>query len=549
MPTNEPPAPLRSLGKPDPRVRRYLLPARIIWQSDSPAPLNAEGLLTEGGVSCHMRCESAPPGLLVDFGQEIHGGIQLVNGMTAHHAPSRIRVRFGESVAEAMGETDQDHAIHNQETLVPWYGQAEIGNTGFRFVRIDLVEPGAELDIVSLRAVLLFRDLEYRGAFECSDPLLNRIWKTGAYTTHLCMQDMLWDGIKRDRLVWIGDMHPETTVISTVFGEQDVVPASLDYVRDHTPLPNYMNGIGSYSLWWILIQRSWHLFHGNTPYLEAQRDYLKGLLAQLITQIEPDGRENLGGARFLDWPSSEDPAAIHAGLQALLRMALNDGAALCDLLGEPALAAQCRDGAARLTKHTPPPSPSKQANALCALAGLSDAAETNQNILGVEPLRGISTFYGFYVLQARAMAGDFDGAIEVIRKFWGKMLELGATTFWEDFNLDWAPGSLGLDAIVPEGGQSIHANFGNYCYKGLRHSLCHGWASGPTAWLSEHVLGFRPLEPGCAALEIKPHLGDLDFAHGRFPTPHGDVSVKHTKTASGEIDTKIEAPEGIRIVR
>ena len=54
------------------------------------------------------------------------------------------------------------------------------------------------------------RDLQYLGSFECSDERLNTIWQTGAYTVHLNMQDYLWDGIKRDRLVWIGDMHPET---------------------------------------------------------------------------------------------------------------------------------------------------------------------------------------------------------------------------------------------------------------------------------------------------------------------------------------------------
>jgi alpha-L-rhamnosidase len=40
----------------------------------------------------------------------------------------------------------------------------------------------------------------------------------GADTVHLCMQDYLWDGIKRDRLVWIGDMHPEVSTINAVFG-------------------------------------------------------------------------------------------------------------------------------------------------------------------------------------------------------------------------------------------------------------------------------------------------------------------------------------------
>lgn len=40
---------------------------------------------------------------------------------------------------------------------------------------------------------------------------------------------------------------------------------------------------------------------------------------------------------------------------------------------------------------------------------------------------------GYYILTARAMAGDYEGCLEAIREYWGGMLSLGATTFWEDF--------------------------------------------------------------------------------------------------------------------
>jgi alpha-L-rhamnosidase len=535
--------------RPDPRVRRFLRPKTIVWQQGGGKLENPEALLEGHSGICRMHGGGGKnPAILLDFGQEIHGGIRLTNGMSKGHQPVRLRITFGESADEAMGQPNQDHAIHNQEILAPWYGYAEFGNTGFRFARIELAED-AELELTELVAVFIYRDLPWRGSFTCNDARLNTIWRTGAYSVHLCMQDMLWDGIKRDRLVWIGDMHPETMVVNTVFGETDVVPASLDYVRDITPLPKWMNGISSYSLWWVLIHRCWYQYHGNRDYLEKQRGYLKGLLNQLLEQIGDDNRERMGNHRFLDWPSSEDESAIHAGLHALLRMGLRDGAALCAVLGEGALRAQCLDGAERLGKYLPPPTPSKQANALLALADLVPAEKANAEVLAKDPLHELSTFYGYYVLQARAMAGDYEGALHVIRNFWGAMLDLGATTFWEDFNLRWKEDNPnGIESITPEGRKSIHADYGNYCYKGLRHSLCHGWAAGPTAWLSEHVLGFRPLEAGCSKLAIQPHLGDLESAEGTFPTPKGAVSVKHTKTASGEIRTEYDAPEGIEIV-
>jgi len=78
---------------------------------------------------------------------------------------------------------------------------------------------------------------------------------------------------------------------------------------------------------------------------------------------------------------------------------------------------------------------------------------------------------------------------------------------------------------------------------------CHGWASGPTPWLTEHVLGIKVIEPGCRAIEVKPHLGDLKFAEGSFPTPYGLVKVKHIKLSNGKIQSDISAPKEVKIIR
>ena len=87
---------------------------------------------------------------------------------------------------------------------LPWLGVQEIGNSGFRFVRIDVLGDSTELQLKEVRAISTFRDIPYLGSFRCNDERLNRIWKTGAYTVHLNMQEYLWDGVKRDRLVWVG---------------------------------------------------------------------------------------------------------------------------------------------------------------------------------------------------------------------------------------------------------------------------------------------------------------------------------------------------------
>lgn len=536
-------------GALDPRVRRFIPPTRIVWTSE--AGVNgAENLLQGNDTVCTLtpNADGDPPGLLLDFGRELHGGVRLDAPTTGTGRPARIRVRFGESVSEAMGTPNNDHTIHDFDTWAAWMGHTEIGCTGFRFVRIDLMDTETSLTLRHVDAVFLYRPLEYLGSFECSDERLNRIWQTGAYTVHLCMQDHVWDGIKRDRLVWIGDLHPEAMVISSVFGAHDIVPLSMDYVRDRTPMPGWMNGISSYSLWWIILQYDWYRYHGKRAYLDDQREYLLGLLDQIQSRIDIEGRERLDGHRFLEWPTSEDTTAIDAGLQALTVLALRSGASLCRLLKEPEAAARAASAADRATACPVVPTVSKQANALAVLAQRADATETNERLLSQDPFQGLSTFYGYYLLQARTRAGDHQGCLDLIRTYWGGMLDMGATTFWEGFEVDWMENSGRIDEPVPPGMRDIHADFGNWCYKGLRHSLCHGWAAGPTAWLMEHVLGIAPATPGFREVTIRPHLADLDWARGTFPTPLGLIEVAYERRANGDIATTLNLPEGVQQV-
>jgi len=183
--------------------------------------------------------------------------------------------------------------------------------------------------------------------------------------------------------------------------------------------------------------------------------------------------------------------------------------------------------------------------ALLVLAGMMDPKQTAEAVLKVGGPRDISTFYGFYVLQALAKAGEIDAALDFIRTYWGAMLDLGATTFWEDFNLDWTPNATRIDELVPAGKKDIHGDFGAYCYVGFRHSLCHGWASGPTAWLSQHVLGVEPLEPGFQRVRVVPQLGKLDWAEGAYPTPQGVIHVRHERMPDGTVSSTITAPPGM----
>ena len=552
-------------GLPRSPLSEYTIsPKRILWQSDSGvfqphrllAPAPGQPDLKELQPACVLTAVSAdtPASLLLDFGAELHGYIELFTPQTKSKTPPPVRIRFGESASEAMAElgdrgASNDHALRDLRTSLPWLGQTRIGPTGFRFLRIDALDPAHPVSLTEVRAVLRIRDIPQIGSFRSNDERLNQIWETGAYTVHLNMQDYLWDGIKRDRLVWVGDMHPEVSTIHAVFGFNEVVPRSLDFIRDRTPHHEWMNGISTYSIWWILIHEDLWLRQGNRAYLEAQRDYLLALLAKLANHVGPDGRETLDGWRFVDWPTSNNEPAVAAGLQALLVLALDAGERLARELRDDATAQRCADAATRARAIVPAPNGSKSAAALQILAGQRDPRAAAREFLVPGGAQGVSTFYGYYVLRALGRAEESQHALNLIRDFWGAMLDRGATTFWEDFNLEWLEGSSRIDQLPAPGEKDIHGDFGAYSYEGFRHSLCHGWASGPTAWLSEFVLGVQPLAPGCTRVRIAPQLGDLEWVEGTYPTPHGPIKVRHERRPDGSIDSEIDAPLGIEIVR
>ena len=544
----------------DIRSRAFLFPKRIVWSQGQVE--HSEVLILERehqiSLSAHEPCvmrstQGNKASILLDYGTEIHGGVRILVWESTTKS-AKLRVRFGESVSEAMSElggdtnATNDHARRDMIVEVGMMSMNPIGESGFRFVRIDLEEPDATITLKSICAVLIYKDVPYRGSFQCNDELLNRIWETGAYTVHLNMQEYIWDGIKRDRLVWVGDMHPEVTAIQAVFGEDDSVEKSLDFIRKETPLPGWMNHMASYSMWYVIIVYDWFLYTGKKAFIEKQKDYLAGILHQLSAHIDENGKDTVTEGRFLDWPSVGKDNVVDAGVQALHILATKSLKNIFSILGDETRVEQCENDLQKLCHFAQKEldyETSKQAAALLVLAGQKDAKETNERLLKQGGAKGMSTFMGYYILSARGMAGDYEGCLACIREYWGGMLELGATTFWEDFDVEWMKNASRIDELLEEGKVDVHATYGGHCYQGYRHSFCHGWAAGVTPWLSEYVLGVQILEPGCKVVTIEPHLGDLEWVKGSYPTPYGDIIIAHKKRNDGTVETTLQAPKEI----
>jgi len=362
------------------------------------------------------------------------------------------------------------------------------------------------------------------------------------------MQEYLLDGVKRDRLVWASDMPDQIMTILSVFGQNEVIPKSLDHVRDETPADAWINGVPAYSMWWVLQHYSWYMYTGDFEYLSEQKGYLIPLLNKLTGYIDRFGGESLPGMRIPDWPSCLNKGALHAGLHAMLFMSLERGAYLASLLGNEDTAARCRQACDRMRVYVPSHCGSKQAAALLVYSGLANAEEINQNLLSVGGAKGFSTFLGFYTLAAKALAGDCDGALKSMRQYWGGMIKLGATTFWENFEIDWLKNGAGIDELTPKGKKDIHFDLHENGYNKFRQSLCHGRASGPVPFLTRYILGINVLEPGCKKIKIEPHMGDLFHTFGTFPTKYGDITIENERRIRGKTLTTVNAPKDIEVI-
>lgn len=484
--------------------------------------------------------------ILLDFGKELNGGI-CITTMAVSPKMGKLHIVYGESVMEALSSIGEKNATNDcatRDMLVEMSGwnTMTFGETGFRFVKIEAVD--ADFEIKAMKAKAIIRELPQLGSFTCNDERLNEIWKTGAYTVLLTMQDYLWDGIKRDRTVWIGDMHPEAATIRTVFGDADVVKKSLDFVKNDTENGHWMNDILTYSMWWVVIQHDWYMHFGDKGYLQQQERYLKTVMEQTFEWID-SGYDFKDNRIFLDWSSRGLTDEIE-GIKAVVCMALQCAEKLFAYLENESDAQRCNSYLEKIRSDQVSMETNKRVSALLTLAEKEYPALENWK--ADNSGKEMSCFMGYYVLLAKAKLGQVKEALSIIKEYWGGMLDMGATTFWEDFDLEWIENSARIDEIVPEGKKDIHGDFGKFCYTQFRHSLCHGWASGPTAFLSEQLAGIRILEPGCKKIEIDPKLAGLEWWNVSYPTPYGNIEIK-CRNKNGDTEIEVMAPGPVKVVR
>ena len=488
--------------------------------------------------------DAEAPSLLLDFGREVSGRL-LVESASARDAT--LSIAYGESEIEAMatGLTPGQQGGNYLGTNlleVPANGIARGPKSGFRYVRIRFLRGAPVTAFKSIRLEGIYYPAEYKGSFESSDPLLNRIWETGAYTVHLCMQDGIWDAPKRDRGRWAGDLDVEGRVISTVFGDTRLIEETLGALVPDGD--GHVNGIPGYSALWITSLFNLYSHTGDKAFVASQHEALLRLLAAMDASLDATGLFTNPKHQwlFVDWSPGlygyTSEAIIGTNLQYVI--AYNRASLLFHMLGDQPNADKYSEQSSRVLAVTrsslrdhdaPTYGTTWQLNALALLAFEIDSkagAIIWSNVLShvkqdspTDPV--ISPYFNVTVLDAMSALDHDREALDWLRTYWGGMLAEGATSFWESYDLRWPKTNSHL---------SLQADGTS----GYFVSLAHGWSSGPTAWLSENVLGIRDPQDGYKSVVIAPHLSGLDWVRGTVPTPQGVIAISVDKKKGVSLD-------------
>ena len=501
--------------------------------------------------------------ILLDYGKELYGGIRPVCGeildKEGNFVLAKLHLTFGESLTETCSELGEKnsgnyHSMRDFTVNMTTNSYEVFGTTGFRFVKIENVGEN-DITLAAVPAINCYFGAERKGEFECDDKVVNDIFATAAHTLELCIQNgYIWDGAKRDRCVWVGDMHPEVLAAFMIYGKIDEVKNSLEFALESTPDGEWLNMIPAYSLWYIMLVYEYDRSSGEKEFGKSVKHYIEIILKRFDNSLSEDGTYSVSFGKnlkfyskndtFFDWPTNFTDDSEY-GVRALMIIAFDYAEKM--YADDEKLIALCESLKSRVLKKNDFESEYKQVVAMRVIAGVENEKTAAETLVKGDAA-GLGTFMSYYILKAIADLGMYDKAFDIMKQYYGGMLSMGATTFWEDFDIKWMDGSARIDEFPKKGQKDIHGDFGKYCYKGFRHSLCHGWSVGVIPYLFEYVLGVQPSDDGFRKVYIEPHLGTLCYAKGKIPTPYGVIDIEHRKDASGNITTRCSAPRGIKIL-
>lgn len=424
---------------------------------------------------------------------------------------------------------------------------------GFRYVQ--LVSRSAPIQIHRLGVIEATYAPKQRGSFACSDEQLNRIYATSQRTLLLCMEDTFTDCPSYEQVFWLGDARNETLFAQYAFGATDLVEHSLRLAASSLrQLPLVASQcpsgwdvmIPSFSFLWAIAVWETYWQDGNEDFLQELYPALKSNLDAALLYCKDHGLFSAPAWNFFDWTEIDQNRETVLHNSMLLATALEGVAKAARIIGKDSdrdayivkrlvlveainrlwddVRGAYRDAilpdgqlSERVSQHT---------SFLALLYDLVSEKRRSQVLENcLHPPENMTRVGSpnalFFLLEALRKGNCAKEALSQLRSSWGKMLDAGATTFWEMINQS--------SSEFPT------------------RSHCHGWSSSPVYLLPQLFFNIRCVEPGWRKVIIRPQSFGLDFARAEVCTPHGLLRMEWHRDRDGKLRVAVQAPKEISV--
>ena len=494
--------------------REDIRPQRLVELAEDPSCLNGYGVtesvkdikyLKRYGL---MRNER----LILDFGNHHVGTFQIHIDQTGspQDAPLYLRIKFAEVPAELAVESSdyngwlsrswiQEEYIHVDE--LP-YTLKLPRRYSFRFVELKVIDTSPKWSAVFSNPLVTAEssaDYSRLPKVELEDAELQQIYDVGVKTLAECMQDVFEDGPKRDRRLWLGDLRLQALANYATFDNVDLVKRCLYLFAAMTTEEGKISAnvfvkprcvpddtfLFEYSLFFISTLYDLHQAHPVPELVKELYPTAKKQMDITLSMFDENGKlipdENY--PVFVDWSNefNKDTAG-----QAETIYVLKQFIALAKETGEEdvehyqaaldRISAYARKNLYNAEKKlfvTTGEEYNIASQVWMVLSHVMTDAE-NKEIMEAAvshlfPVRNIATPYMYHhIVEALFESGLKKDAVELMKNYWGKMIRLGADTYWEAFDPN----------------QPDYSPYGSP----IVNSYCHAWSCTPVYLIRKYCM-------------------------------------------------------------
>lgn len=450
--------------------------------------------------------------IILDFGEHCVGkfSINIDQVGSPMDAPLYVRIKFAEMPTELKSESDEYNGWLSRSWIQEEFVHLDtLPNTlslkrrySFRYVEIKALDTSPKWKAVFSNPRVITQtsaDISRLQQLQIDDPMLEKIYNVSVKTLQDCMQNVFEDGPKRDRRLWLGDLRLQALANYETFDQVDLVKRCLYLFAGMTTEEGKISAnvfvepkvvpddtfLYEYSLFFISTLYDLYKKHPDFEMLKRLYPICKKQMDITLSMFDSKGAlipdENY--PVFVDWSNDfNKDTAGQAETIYVLKQFVELGYLIHDQdiqMYEKALdklmlyACNSLYDSSRHLFVSGDQEYSIASQVWMVLAHvLSD--EENKEVMKTMmrelfPVTGIATPYMYHhIVEALFEAGLHEEACELMKSYWGKMIELGADTFWEAFD----PNDV---SYSPYGSSIVN-------------SYCHAWSCTPAYLIRKYIL-------------------------------------------------------------